>query len=93
MPSRTKTKSTKEGSKTNIAASSNGDQEPWREVQTRVYTNWVNDKLKDAHLHVDYLAKDLGDGLILIKLLELLSGKKLPGKYARLAMNILLKAG
>ena len=54
--------------------------EPWMEVQLRVYTNWVNDKLKSTGQSVSNLPKDLEDGLILIKLLELLSGKKVNGK-------------
>lgn len=50
------------------------------ERQMGVYTNWVNDKLKEADLHVHNLPKELGDGVLLIKLLETLSGKKIPGK-------------
>lgn len=54
--------------------------EPWVGVQTRVYTNWINDKLKGTRKSVSNLSKDLTDGLILIELLELLSGKKITGK-------------
>ncbi len=56
------------------------EQPEWMEVQLRVYANWINDKLKDSKVQASSLAKDLGDGLVLIKLLEKLSGKKVPGK-------------
>lgn len=73
----------KSGSKSTL---STGDlsaeaQEPWIEAQTRVYTNWINDKLKKSELKVAHLPKDLEDGVVLIKLLEKLSGKKITGKY------------
>lgn len=62
------------------ASSTSTDSEPWRETQARAFTNWLNDKLKDAGIRVNHLAKDLADGLALIALLEKLSGKKVPGK-------------
>ena len=52
----------------------------WVDVQERVFTNWINDKLKGTTYRVRNLFKDLEDGLILIALLELLSGKKVTGK-------------
>ncbi len=50
------------------------------DVQIRVYTNWVNDKLRTVDQHVKNLPKDMRSGIILIKLLEVLSGKSIPGK-------------
>lgn len=64
----------------NGTAAGSGNNNEQRELHMRVYTNWVNDKLKNSDHHVGYLPKDLQDGLILIKLLEILSGKKVPGK-------------
>ena len=58
----------------------NTGEEKWKEVQMRVYTNWVNHKLSTDHVQVKNLTKELGDGVLLIKLLEQLSGKKIPGK-------------
>lgn len=76
MPSRKKNVSDKSASTSSLGTG----EEEWREVQKRVYTNWVNDKLKKTDQHVVNLPKDLGNGIILIKLLEVLSGKKIPGK-------------
>ena len=53
----------------------------WIEVQKKTFTNWVNDKLKDTDRQVDELKTDLGDGVSLITLLQVLApGKKMPGK-------------
>lgn len=66
----------KHGSSSTLSKSDTGEEER----QLRVYSNWVNSKLKEADLHVNNLPKDLENGVVLIKLLELLSGKKIPGK-------------
>jgi hypothetical protein len=58
----------------------NAGEEDWKAVQLRVFTNWVNDKLRSTDVHVKKLTKELGNGVLLIKLLEVLSGKKIPGK-------------
>ena len=71
------------GSSTNsVASASSGssESEPWVEVQTRTFTKWLNDKLKGTGHRVSHLFKDLEDGLLLISLLEVLSGKKVSGK-------------
>ncbi len=69
------------GSRASVNGGEPSDEPPaWLEVQRRVYTNWVNDKLKHSDVQVGSLAKELRDGLVLIKLLETLSGKKIPGK-------------
>ena len=56
----------------------------WLQIQERTFTNWVNDKLSlgDTDRIVVDLSTDLSDGIILIKLLEILSGKSL-GKYCK----------
>lgn len=67
------------------SASNIAELEPWEEVQMRIYTNWVQDKVKETGLNISSLPKDLEDGRVLIKLIELLSGKKIPGKYVQLS--------
>ena len=42
------------------------------------FTRWANEHLKQANKQIDDLQVDLGDGLKLIALLEVLSGKRLP---------------
>ena len=54
----------------------------WLQVQERTFTDWVNDKLCGTDCIVVDLSTDLSDGIILIKLLEILSGKSL-GKYCK----------
>ena len=54
--------------------------EEWVVVQKRTFTNWMNHKLEGSGHQVTDLETDLGDGVILIKLLEILSHKKPSGK-------------
>ena len=54
--------------------------ETWAIAQKVTFTNWVNDKLKRSGVHVKDLFSDLADGVVLIKLMEVLSGKKMNGK-------------
>ena len=54
--------------------------------EKREYTEWINEILKNSttNRHVDNLETDLDDGVILIKLLEVLSpekSKKLMERY------------
>ncbi len=51
-------------------------------VQNRTLTNWINDKLTDHK--IDNLAKELDDGLVLIELLQNLSGKIVPERWVNL---------
>ena len=55
-------------------------EEEWVAVQKRTFTNWMNHKLEGSGHQVTDLETDLGDGVILIKLLEILSHKKPSGK-------------
>ena len=54
--------------------------EEWVVVQKRTFTNWTNHKLEGSGHQVTNLETDLADGVILIKLLEILSHKKPSGK-------------
>ena len=54
--------------------------ETWAIAQKTTFTNWINEKLKHSGVHVKDLFSDLSDGLVLIKLMEVLSGKKMHGK-------------
>ncbi|KAI3381736.1 hypothetical protein SNEBB_004606 [Seison nebaliae] len=46
--------------------------------QKRLFSQWCNMRLKNENVQINDLFEDLKDGVILLKLLELLSGKKLP---------------
>ena len=54
--------------------------ETWAIAQKMTFTKWINEKLKHSGVHVKDLFSDLADGVILIKLMETLSGKKMHGK-------------
>ena len=46
-------------------------------MQKKTFTKWVNAHLQRSSLHVDDLFVDLRDGIMLIRLLENISGEKL----------------
>ncbi|XP_039299021.1 filamin-A isoform X2 [Nilaparvata lugens] len=50
----------------------------WKRIQQNTFTRWANEHLKTADKHISNLETDLSDGLRLITLLEVLSGKRLP---------------
>ena len=56
------------------------EKEEWVAVQKRTltFTNWMNYRLEGQVIDLETV---LGDGVILIKLLEALSHKKVPGKW------------
>ena len=54
------------------------EEQQWMDVQKRTFTNWVNDKLSSSEHRVVDLAKDLDDGVVLIELLQKLTGKIVP---------------
>ena len=62
---------------TNVDRSLAADAE-WKRIQKNTFTRWANEHLKQANKQIDDLQVDLGDGLKLIALLEILSGKRLP---------------
>ncbi|XP_028303701.1 filamin B a isoform X2 [Gouania willdenowi] len=54
---------------------------PWKKIQQNTFTRWTNEHLKAANKRIADLQCDLGDGLRLIALLEVLSQKKMLRKY------------
>lgn len=50
----------------------------WKRIQQNTFTRWANEHLKTVNKHIQNLETDLSDGLNLITLIEVLSGKKLP---------------
>ena len=62
---------------TNVDRSLAADAE-WKRIQKNTFTRWANEHLKNANKQIEDLQCDLSDGLKLIALIEVLSGKKLP---------------
>ncbi|KAK9529610.1 hypothetical protein VZT92_013690 [Zoarces viviparus] len=54
---------------------------PWKKIQQNTFTRWTNEHLKCVNKRIGDLQLDLGDGLRLIALLEVLSHKKMYKKY------------
>lgn len=50
----------------------------WKKIQQNTFTRWANEHLKTVEKHIGNLETDLYDGLRLITLIEVLSGKRLP---------------
>lgn len=50
----------------------------WKRIQQNTFTRWANEHLKTANKHIGNLETDLCDGLRLVTLIEVLSGKYLP---------------
>lgn len=50
----------------------------WKRIQQNTFTRWANEHLKSVSKHIGNLETDLSDGLRLIALIEVLSGKHLP---------------
>uniref|UniRef100_A0A8B9MRI0 Calponin-homology (CH) domain-containing protein n=1 Tax=Accipiter nisus TaxID=211598 RepID=A0A8B9MRI0_9AVES len=59
---------------------------PWKRIQQNTFTRWCNEHLKCVQKRVGNLQTDLGDGLRLIALLEVLSQKKM-GRKVQLLGN------
>ena len=52
-------------------------------VRKLTFTAWINQCLQDTGMKVQDLERDLADGLVLLKLLEILSPKsRMPGRLA-----------
>jgi hypothetical protein len=49
-------------------------------LRTQAFKNWANYYLKERNLHIENLDKDLTDGVLLINLVEVLTGRSV-GKY------------
>lgn len=52
------------------------DDAQWKVIQKNTFTRWANEHLKTANKNINNLDSDLSDGLRLIALVEVLSGKK-----------------
>jgi len=50
----------------------------WKKIQQNTFTRWANEHLKTVQKNVGNLETDLSDGLRLVALIEVLSGKALP---------------
>lgn len=50
----------------------------WKRIQQNTFTRWANERLKTVNKRIGNLETDLSDGLRLITLIEVLSGKTLP---------------
>merc|ERR1712142_1290602 len=50
----------------------------WKRIQENTFTRWVNEHLRQAGTSINDLETDFSNGLKLIQLLEVLSGKKMP---------------
>lgn len=48
----------------------------WKLIQKNTFTRWANEHLRTVNKHISDLETDLSDGLRLIALVEVLSGKK-----------------
>ncbi|XP_029947767.1 filamin B a isoform X1 [Salarias fasciatus] len=57
------------------------DDAPWKKIQQNTFTRWTNEHLKCVNKRIADLQWDMGDGLRLIALLEVLSQKKMYRKY------------
>ena len=57
-----------------------GDRDQWKKIQEKTFMRWVNEQLKVQKVAMKDLSTDFGDGVLLIKLLEVLSKKSL-GRY------------
>eukprot|EP00298_Acanthocystis_sp_HF-20_P009487 c18330_g1_i1.p1 GENE.c18330_g1_i1~~c18330_g1_i1.p1 ORF type:complete len:464 (+),score=224.56 c18330_g1_i1:26-1393(+) len=52
----------------------------WFNIQENTFTRWTNDEIKRRGMHIPDLKEGLKDGIALINLLEIISGKSI-GKY------------
>jgi len=55
----------------------------WKLIQKNCFTRWTNERLKVVNKNIGDLETDLSDGLRLIALVEVLSGKAFLHKYTR----------
>jgi len=53
----------------------------WKNIQKRAFCRWANEHLRASGLEIGDLATDLGDGVVLIRLAEALSGAAIPQRY------------
>ena len=56
------------------------EEAPWKQMQKKTFTRWANEHLRQAGEQIVNLERDLSDGLLLTRLLEILSKKELGTK-------------
>ncbi|XP_037107046.1 filamin-B isoform X2 [Syngnathus acus] len=54
---------------------------PWKKIQQNTFTRWINEHLKCVNKRIVDLQLDLGDGLRLVALLEVLSHQKMHRRF------------
>lgn len=59
----------------------------WKRIQQNTFTRWANEHLKTVNKYIACLDADLSDGIRLLSLVEVLSGKKLPRYNAKPTMK------
>lgn len=59
----------------------------WKRIQQNTFTRWANEHLKTVNKYIACLDADLSDGIRLLCLVEVLSGKKLPRYNAKPTMK------
>lgn len=52
----------------------------WQDIQTNTFTRWCNDELKKRGFTITDIKNDFKDGVLLVNLMEVISGKSL-GRY------------
>ncbi|KAI6216017.1 Filamin-C [Aphelenchoides besseyi] len=57
----------------------------WKKIQQNTFTRWVNQHLAAVGMSIDNLETDLGDGIKLIKLVEVLAGQPITQRYNKKA--------
>ncbi|RDD41359.1 Filamin-A [Trichoplax sp. H2] len=57
----------------------------WKRIQKNTFTRWCNQHLKTRNLQINDLFKDFADGLKLIALLEILSGRIIKGYHRKIS--------
>eukprot|EP01083_Nonionella_stella_P187368 688304_1 len=60
----------------------------WIDAQRNTFTKWANDILSPRTSHISDLSGDLFDGIVLIDLLEELSGRSVPHARRVRAMSV-----
>lgn len=53
------------------------DDAVWKRIQRNTFTRWANNHINSVNKHIEDLEQDLSDGLRLIALIEVLSGKRI----------------
>lgn len=53
----------------------------WKRIQRNTFTRWANNHINSVNKHIEDLEQDLSDGLRLIALIEVLSGKRIVNRF------------